>query len=201
MMVWERRNSQSGRSTVSAAKSRPQVSRAPTSAAPIARKCSANRHLVMLIASVESVSSTTSVSTGYCSSMLLSLGWEFRALTALPCHSAYDSRNRPTHDGVGALLAELALKCSHDRDDGAGLDLNGLQRSGFLSHRCLRSWTATTHLFVLPKVRRPGVTDPTAEATRPTSMSPRTPRSHRQRSPSASVTAGAAGVKTRRARR
>ena len=41
---------------------------------PGAVQYSANPHLVMLIAQVESVSSTTSVSMGNCSSMLLSLG-------------------------------------------------------------------------------------------------------------------------------
>ena len=39
----------------------------------------------MLIAKVESVSSTTSVSTGNRSSISVSLGWRFRALTASPC--------------------------------------------------------------------------------------------------------------------
>jgi hypothetical protein len=37
--------------------------------------------------------------------------------------------NRPTNEEMGALRAEFALKCSHDRDNGTGLDLNGVQRS------------------------------------------------------------------------
>ena len=58
---------------------------------------------------------------------------------------------------MGALLAELALKSSHDRDNRTGLDLNGVERRGLLRHRASIHGRQLRTYACCPKVRRPGV--------------------------------------------
>jgi hypothetical protein len=103
----------------------------------MARKYSANWHLVMLIAYVES-----GVFDDLCvyRKLLRDIDFDFPRMgvprayrLALPLRIRFS--DRPTPDGVGALLAEFALKRSYDRDYDAGLDLDGVQRRcGFVRH-------------------------------------------------------------------
>ena len=75
----------------------------------------------------------------------------------LPVTMARLCPRRPAHDGVGALRADFSFKCSHDRDDGTGLDLDRVHLRELLRHRDSVHGRQLRTYWCCPKVRRQSV--------------------------------------------
>ena len=108
---------------------------------------SANRHLVMLIAKVESVLRRPRFRRGTAPDVVPSDG---SSACLPPCPAIPHTNPRsPDPRWSGRAPCRARARVLYDRDNGAGLNLNGVQHRGLLRHRRLRSRTAATHLFVL----------------------------------------------------